>query len=99
VTGWVSGHPQATEITHNEIHILIGAGFLKESGRCNVAMTRAKGVFWVLGGKMDPKWHKDTEPLSYFPRLKKELEGTGKTDHGDTGHVHAFARVDPAQSK
>jgi superfamily I DNA and/or RNA helicase len=54
----------------------MNAGFTKDPGRCNVAMTRAKEVFWMLGG-----------PLSYgtlspFPKLKVLM--------GVKGQVHRF---------
>ena len=47
-------------------------GFMKDRGRCNVAMTRAKEVFWVLGGPLGLKhpWFAH-EPLSPFPKFEE----------------------------
>ncbi|KAK3626304.1 hypothetical protein LTR56_019881 [Elasticomyces elasticus] len=50
-------------------------GFMKDEGRCNVAMTRATEVFWMIGGSMSIKFprNKDLAP-SPLPRYRNELD-------------------------
>ncbi|KAF2725750.1 hypothetical protein K431DRAFT_299492 [Polychaeton citri CBS 116435] len=51
-------------------------GFLLDAGRCNVATTRAQGVFWMIGGRMS--YRRRSKPTlegnMYFPLYRKELE-------------------------
>ena len=57
---------------------------MKDRGRCNVAMTRAQQVFWVLGGPLKLRRSDNAaEPLSPFVKLKRQLELTGQV-HGLT---------------
>lgn len=52
-------------------------GFVEDVGRCNVAITRAKEVFWMIGGSMDNK-HRSTPfarpPLALLTKYKRELQ-------------------------
>lgn len=59
-------------------------GFMKDRGRSNVAMTRAKDVLWILGGSLK-KLHPDRQvsgPMAPFVKLKKKLQ--------EMGQVHKF---------
>jgi hypothetical protein len=47
-------------------------GFVDDVGRCNVAITRAQEVFWMIGGSMRLK-HGD-RPLALITKYKRELE-------------------------
>lgn len=50
-----------------------------DRGRCNVAMTRAKGVFWMIGGALGVLNPCNfAKPLSPFPKLKQEMEVLGR---------------------
>lgn len=52
---------------------------MTDRGRCNVAMTRAKGVFWVIGGALDLKNQRNRpKALSPFPKLKRQMAREGK---------------------
>jgi len=52
---------------------------MTDRGRCNVAMTRAQGVFWIIGGALEVKNPRFAgEELSPFPKLKKEMEQLGR---------------------
>ena len=54
-------------------------GFVTDRGRCNVAMTRAKGVFWVIGGSMECRRAANrAKPLSPFPKLKMQMGRLGR---------------------
>lgn len=59
-------------------------GFMKDRGRSNVAMTRAKDVLWILGGTLEKLYLDEgaSEPLAPFAKLKKKLE--------EMGQVHKF---------
>ncbi|KAF7198435.1 Helicase SEN1 [Pseudocercospora fuligena] len=46
---------------------------MTDPGRCNVAMTRAKEVFWMIGGPLDkkePYRRRRNDGMSPFPKLK-----------------------------
>lgn len=47
---------------------------MTDPGRCNVAMTRAKEVFWMVGGPLDKKgsnpFTRHKACMSPFPKLK-----------------------------
>lgn len=68
--------------THSPATIVLTPGppgFMTDRGRCNVAMTRAKGVFWVLGGALDLKNPRNRpQALSPFPKLKQQMGREGK---------------------
>ncbi|KAK4548249.1 hypothetical protein LTR36_010119 [Oleoguttula mirabilis] len=50
-------------------------GFMTDPGRCNVAMTRAKGVLWVLGGLLGLKDSRHAhEAPSPFVKLKNRMQ-------------------------
>lgn len=51
-------------------------GFMKDRGRSDVAMTRAKEVFWVLGGSLEPKYRNVED--APFVKLKKQLQKKGQ---------------------
>lgn len=58
-------------------------GFMDDPKRSNVAMTRAKEVFWVLGDELNLKSSRnenkpENKPLAPFVKLKLELEKTGQ---------------------
>lgn len=54
-------------------------GFMNNRGRCNVAMTRAKGVLWILGGSLRPsRPHRTREIDTPFPKLKRQMERLGR---------------------
>ncbi|TKA51732.1 hypothetical protein B0A55_13356, partial [Friedmanniomyces simplex] len=54
-------------------------GFVNDDGRCNVAVTRAKEVFWVIGGSMEVKQVSNShlKPAALV-KYKRELAGMGK---------------------
>ncbi|EMC93486.1 hypothetical protein BAUCODRAFT_243573 [Baudoinia panamericana UAMH 10762] len=57
-------------------------GFMDDKGRCNVALTRAKEVLWVLGGRMGMKVK--GEHRSYSARTLLEMFERGERDpHGN----------------
>ncbi|KAI7478687.1 hypothetical protein KC357_g4295 [Hortaea werneckii] len=60
-------------------------GFMVEEGRCNVALSRATGVRWVIGGPISSRSGRNQgrAARSYFPKLYDELEAKGM--------VHRFA--------
>ncbi|KAI6897220.1 hypothetical protein KC318_g5848, partial [Hortaea werneckii] len=60
-------------------------GFMVDEGRCNVALSRAKGVRWVIGGPIayKPRRFQGEAGRSYFPQLYDELQRKGM--------VHRFA--------
>ena len=82
--GWLIPAPRShgyvlMECVQSAIAKLTLAGFMTDRGRCNVAMTRAKGVLWILGGALDLKDRRNVdEPLSPFPKLKKQMEKVGR---------------------
>ena len=48
---------------------------MKDRGRCNVAMTRAMGVFWILGGPLQHRdWVDGDDKVSPFVKLKRKME-------------------------
>jgi hypothetical protein len=48
---------------------------MKDRGRCNVAMTCAIGVFWILGGPLRPKpFVPGDDEVSPFVKLKRKME-------------------------
>ncbi|KAK3654018.1 hypothetical protein LTR56_003453 [Elasticomyces elasticus] len=54
-------------------------GFVNDDGRCNVAITRAKEVFWMVGGKMEIKDRRNIAAKSAtLVKYKNELELMGK---------------------
>ncbi|KAI7371119.1 hypothetical protein KC354_g790 [Hortaea werneckii] len=59
--------------------------FMVEEGRCNVALSRATGVRWVIGGPISSRSGRNQgrAARSYFPKLYDELEAKGM--------VHRFA--------
>ena len=47
---------------------------MTDRGRCNVAVTRAKGVYWIVGGDLGLAHPGNRfDPLSPFPKLKNEM--------------------------
>lgn len=55
-------------------------GFMRDPGRSNVAMTRAKNVLWILGGSLE-KLHPERPalgPLAPFVKLKEKLQKMGQ---------------------
>lgn len=49
-------------------------------GRCNVATTRAKAVFWIIGGTMENLYKSNTNRIvSHLARYKQALDRTGKS--------------------
>ncbi|KAK4888950.1 hypothetical protein LTR27_012230 [Elasticomyces elasticus] len=59
-------------------------GFVNDDGRCNVAITRAKEVFWMIGGKMDLKDNRNNlAKTATVVKYKSELARMNK--------VHPFA--------
>lgn len=63
-----------------------------EKGRCNVALSRAKGVRWVIGGPISSRSGRNQghAARSYFPKLYDELEAKGM--------VHSFAKGSKARA-
>ncbi|KAK0857208.1 hypothetical protein LTS02_010264 [Friedmanniomyces endolithicus] len=59
-------------------------GFVNDDARCNVAITRAKEVFWVIGGAMNAKRAENSnrKPAT-LAKYKHEL--------GLMGKCHRFA--------
>lgn len=52
---------------------------MRDRGRSNVAMTRAKEVFWIVGGPLGLAYPRNAfEPDIPLVKLKKELELTGQ---------------------
>ena len=52
---------------------------MTDRGRCNVAMTRAKGVFWMIGGALEALRERNNGmELSPFPKLKQEMQQMGR---------------------
>ncbi|KAI6816279.1 hypothetical protein KC365_g15540 [Hortaea werneckii] len=68
-------------------------GFMAEKGRCNVALSRAKGVRWVIGGPMSycPWGFQEEAAESPFPQLYDELQPEGK--------VHRFSKGNKARAE
>ena len=65
---------------------------MADEGRCNVALSRAKGVRWVISGPMSyHPWrsHKQADN-SPFPKLHDELQPKGM--------VHLFAKGKKARA-
>ncbi|RMY58384.1 hypothetical protein D0863_12283 [Hortaea werneckii] len=67
-------------------------GFMAEKRRCNVALSRAKGVRWVISGPMsyDPLGFQREAAKSPFPQLHDELQPKGM--------VHLFAKGNEARA-
>lgn len=59
------------------MHLLTVVGFMDDRGRSNVAMTRAREVFWIIGGPLTAIRTSSNVP-SPFPKLKREMERQGK---------------------
>ena len=63
------------------------AGFMENRNRVNVAMTRAKGVFWMIGGrmKMSPegkgggRGRRQRKRGGLITEYKRELDESGQT--------------------
>lgn len=66
---------------------------MAEKGRCNVALSRAKGVRWVIGGPMSycPWGFQEEAAESPFPQLYDELQPEGK--------VHRFSKGNKARAE
>ena len=63
--------------------VLTKAGFMVDEGRFNVAITRAKEVFWTIGGGMTNDSWNAIGPANNLPtRYRGELD--------IAGHVHRF---------
>lgn len=59
---------------------LIRVGFVDDPGRCNVAFTRAKEIFWILGGVMENKHRRNGKrATTYLARYKRELDAKKKS--------------------
>ncbi|KAI7090632.1 hypothetical protein KC356_g1315 [Hortaea werneckii] len=54
-------------------------GFMVEEGRCNVALSRATGVRWLIGGPISSRSGRNQGRAAriYFPKLYDELEAKG----------------------
>lgn len=60
--------------------------FMDDHRRCNLTMTRAKEVLWIIGG---PTNGKNKKLLPPFAELKRELEKSGQVHHfGDHSRRH-----------
>jgi superfamily I DNA and/or RNA helicase len=60
-------------------------GFVDDVGRCNVAITRAKEVLWIIGGSMSLRrrfGHSMSlveKPTALLTKYKRELDAEGKS--------------------
>ncbi len=63
-------------------------GFMSNANRFNVAITRAKGVLWMLGGSMKVRG-RDPEP-NLMTMYKKELDFEGQTHHFDVPQKRVY---------
>jgi hypothetical protein len=43
-----------------------------------VAITRAKGVFWMIGGEMKKKHRWESDPLHLITQYKRELDAANQ---------------------
>ena len=69
---------------------------MDDRGRCNVAMTRAKGVFWMLGGSLRPSRPGRLRGLlTPFPKLKREMEGSGRVHRLPPPPMEGESRAEP----
>lgn len=80
-------------------------GFMNDAGRINVATTRAKGVFWILGGKMTLKykknWDNDDYVINHITKYKRVLDRAGKVHEltdGSGNRADAGTRGDRLQN-
>lgn len=67
-------------------------GFMIEKDRCNVALSRAKGIRWVIGGPIayNPFRIQREADVSPFPQLYDELQ--------QKGMVHRFTKGTKARA-
>lgn len=49
---------------------------MEDPGRCNVAVTRAQAVFWIIGGDMEAVEDDEANPVLY--QYKQELKAGGR---------------------
>ena len=53
---------------------------MDDPGRCNVAVTRAKEVFWMIGGSMDYRFSDSYyQPRNHMTQYKKEMDDEGRS--------------------
>ncbi|KAM3419972.1 hypothetical protein BST61_g3288 [Cercospora zeina] len=67
-------------------------GFLKDAKRCNVAMTRAKEVFWMIGGSLLSKRNEADEAAPFY-RLREYLMQTGQVIDFPTPALRTIDRL------
>ncbi|KAI6886303.1 hypothetical protein KC360_g2948 [Hortaea werneckii] len=62
-------------------------GFMVDKNRCNVALSRATDIRWVIGGPIahDPSRIQGEADTSPFPQLYDELEAEGKVHRFESG--------------
>jgi superfamily I DNA and/or RNA helicase len=63
-------------------------GFMADENRVNVAITRAKGVMWMIGGGMSLKYRRATPNL--LTQYKRELDAAGQTHHFNPLNKRAY---------
>ncbi|KAK4548272.1 hypothetical protein LTR36_010142 [Oleoguttula mirabilis] len=55
-------------------------GFMEDPGRCNVAVTRAKEVFWMIGGDMQYRFRDSgLKVANHMTRYKWEVDADGRS--------------------
>ncbi|PPJ54571.1 hypothetical protein CBER1_06638 [Cercospora berteroae] len=67
-------------------------GFLKDAGRCNVAMTRATEVFWMIGGSLLPMGNFADEDAPFY-QLREQLMSTGQVIQCATPKLNTINRL------
>ncbi|CAK1363848.1 unnamed protein product [Cercospora beticola] len=67
-------------------------GFLKDPKRCNVAMTRATEVFWMIGGPLLRKNYEDDEEAPFY-KLRQQLAATGQVIDFPTPKLRTIDRL------
>jgi superfamily I DNA and/or RNA helicase len=56
-------------------------GFMADENRVNVAITRAKGVMWMIGGTMSLRNRFSKVAPNLLTQYKRELDAAGQTHH------------------
>lgn len=55
---------------------------MDDPGRANVAVTRAKEVFWIVGGAMQYRFRDSVlEPMNHMTKYKREIDTDGRSHH------------------
>ena len=53
---------------------------MSDPGRCNVAVTRAKEVFWIIGGDMKNRFlDSRPEPTNHMTKYKVQVDRAEQT--------------------